>query len=156
MTNLYWALALTALCIGAWLRYDHVMGENERLERELTNIVATRETELREQTAANERARVNQQTLTEIRNENERISKCIADKSCGYVVRNYPTNCPVPSTATSRPDANAGTPRPDDVFQRTVQSLEESIKLRNAQIAGLKADVLIRSAPDYCSNKKSR
>lgn len=126
--------------------------EKSQLKTELDTTKSLVASQQKESYAAAIRAETQYKANQVIKDENDKFRACIADKSCGVVVRLKYIQAP------TLPSENTGTPRStidEDTenkrdFESWVIDLTESIELDAQQIEGLKAELQRRSDPNYC------
>ena len=160
MNRLYASAALLAIVVGLWLYHSGVVKERDAARLELaikTQALEAKDELIKKQNTAlveaNVRANKHLEANKVITDEKAKLDKCIADKSCGFIVRYKPTKVPAPADVHTEP----GKPRIDDEawqygedFQRGISALWESIQRDAQQIESLQAELTARSQPDYC------
>lgn len=102
---------------------------------------------------ANVRASKYSDDLQVVSNEKAERDKCIADKSCGFIVRTKYIEVPAGTSlhaGTSEPRADETACQFNESFQRTLSGLRASIENDAKQIIALQREADARSKPDYC------
>jgi len=84
--------------------------------------------------------------------EFKKLTDCIADRSCGVVVRNF---CPakVSNTTTSGSGASKADAANTRQLEQDYLHLIEQIGIVEVNYAALQREVIARSKPDYCQPK---
>ena len=162
MLKIYLALgAFLLLVVGGFLaRINYLEAKNEKQEQKIQWQAAALENEklLNAKQAAiildaEKRANQDKAEKEAIINESNKMRNCIADKSCGFVVRFKPVQVPViagSDAAASRSGIDGTTCRFGSDFNAWANDLLESIRLNKQKIKALQADVLARSDKNYC------
>ena len=147
--------------VGAlWWRYDYVTTQNERLQSDLSEttkqLAQSQAIIAKERQTAAEAAIRAQKFYEQEAKDNEELQKlraCYADRSCWPRVR-IKTNCP--SVSGAAPNAGTSEETSAELGEnagRTLLLLREQIKETNRIVAGLQAELMARSEPDYCQAK---
>ena len=152
MNRLYLTLALIVAAGLAYLRYDYVSDDRERLQAELSraNGIITTERE-NAQDAAN-RALANSIEEVKIEEEYNRMRDCIYNKSCGVVVR-WKSCPPVPGSAADKSITTETVAELERQFQQDANYHKFVIEQWQQRVAALQEDLIARSAPGACQHK---
>jgi len=152
MNRLYLTLALIVAAGLAYLRYDYVSDDRERLQAELSsaNGIITAERE-NAQDAAN-RALANSIEEVKIEEEYNRMRDCIDNKSCGVVVR-WKSCPPVPGATADKSSTTETVAELERQFQQDANYHKFIIKQWEQRVKALEADLIARSAPGACQPK---
>lgn len=145
--------------LGYW-RYSYVVDKLELTQQKLAN----------ETQAKQDAIKLNEKTQTALDEERVRSAKfsdekeaiaiekaerdrCIANKSCGFIVQTKYIEMPAGSgvqTNQAESGADETACQFNENFQRSLSELRASIENDANQIIALQEDVLVRSKPDYC------
>jgi len=164
MNRLYAAAALVAIVAGLWLYHSSVVKERDaqKLRADVAEQSLGQEKELTKKqnealAEANVRANKHLQANQEIENETKKLRACIADKSCGVVVRfktvYVPATPGLPATPTE-PNANGSTCGYGSDFEEWYINLLDGIKHNRQQVIALQDELLATRKPGYCEVSK--
>lgn len=152
MIRVYAGLVLIAVVALLGWHYSSLIDDNRRLTQEAErsqSIIA------KERQSAQEAAnRALALSIEESRNEEEynRRTKCIADKSCGYVLR-YKACPAVPSSSADQSQSAEAAAESERQFQRWANHHQYVIEQWESRVKALESELNARSAPDYCEPK---
>lgn len=151
---------VAAIIAGFLWRLDYLQAKNDELESKVSwyETALKNEKDLNIKQAANldeanQRAQKNATEKQSILDETKKLRDCVANKSCGYVLRFQPIQVPATSsgdTGKAEPGINDTSCRFGSDFDAWVVELVESIRLNKQKIESLQADVLVRSNKNYC------
>lgn len=158
MSRVYATAALTIVVMLAWWQYSSAIIESNKYKQQSLAYAQELKAEksLRQQKEnllleANARAIKYIEEKKEIENKAKEDNKCIADGTCGVVVRYKKAICSdLHNSDTTKPriDESSGTNNAD--FARWYVALEEAIKKNELKILQLQKDLLVRSSYNYC------
>lgn len=160
MIKLYAAAALIALLTGGWLYHSSVVKERDALASKLSiseqSLKLEKELTVKQNTAlveANVRVTKHLEANQEIENETKKLRACIADKSCGVVVRFKTVEVPrTPSVSTSalEPGTNGPTYGYGSDFEQWYINLLDAIRHNRQQVIALQDELSATRKPGYC------
>ena len=142
------AAIIAAAAIAGW-HYSSTIDENKRLKQEAKQSHAIIEKERQQaQDAANRALAL---SIEESQNEKEykRLSECVANKSCGYVLRFK--SCPsMPGSASGESESSKASAELEREFQRWSNDHAYLIRQYETRVKALTEELKVRASPDYC------
>lgn len=159
MIRVYLALGAAALVLAAYIRYEYVTEQNDRLRVDLRSaeliIEQSRGLLIKERQNAAQAALSAQKAYEVKQNDKielDRLRRCVADKSCG--VRIVKGACPaMPSSNSNAGGTEAADAADRRVFEQDYFNLLESIKETKMLYNWMQQENIARSHPDYCQPK---
>lgn len=160
MTRLYAAAALLAIVVGLWLYHSGVVKQRDAAvlradiaEQSLGHEKALTKKQNDALVEANVRANKHLEANQEIENETKKLRACVADKSCGVVVRFKTVYVPTPTSvpaSTIESGTNGSTCGYGSDFEEWYINLLGGIKHNKQQVIALQDELLATRKPGYC------
>jgi hypothetical protein len=148
------ALTIAILCALLYIVFDKNRDQAAKisgLESDIKTALEKEKVYITRQDDSNQRELEYQKKIEEIQSENDRLNSCINAGTCGVRIKTKYIKVPATGTGTGTPDEGAA--RHCEISGQWYGGLRKAARENAEQLRALQAELLRRSAPDYCELK---